>query len=459
MSGATVTPSGVRDGDPAALAGLCAVRGPSVVAYCRHVAGEADAGAAAADAFARFRVAVVAAGDTTSLNPEALLVSATRTSAAARASTSGQGDCVDVPMLLAGRAEKTIAAPDLERLESHLEQCWACRAPVARFKAAERAYRDPPEKTVDVLLTAQIVGALIAAVPSAPPPQPAAASLNGSAAQAPEAEAEAAPAPPPDQPTDHFEAPGMVEPLPEEIDPGADADAQTRRRRRREKKPDGEGAGAGALLSRLRPPGKSRGPRQPPSAQTQRREPRAFGPPLPGAERKRSALRLTIVLPIVLILLALLAALYVSGVFGGDDPASTPSVSVPTAQPAAPAIDAVPGAKGASADAVETAKARARGDDAPSPAARKKEQAESARAPAPASPPPVAANPPPAAPAVSANNPVTPPPPPPAPRRDTGAGDEKQIDAGSGATGAEQIPPPADASDVPDLAPPETTTP
>ena len=181
MSGATVTPSGVRNGDPAALAGLCAVRGPSVVAYCRHVAGTADAGAAAADAFARFRVAVVAAGDTTSLNPEALLISATRTSAAARAHVNAQGDCADVPVLLAARADKTIAAEDLERLESHLEGCWACRAPVARFKAAERAYRDPPEKTVDELLTAQIVGALIAAVPSAPPPTLAPESMNGSA--------------------------------------------------------------------------------------------------------------------------------------------------------------------------------------------------------------------------------------------------------------------------------------
>ena len=436
MSGATVTPSGVRDGDPAALAGLCAVRGPSVVAYCRHVAGEADAGAAAADAFARFRVAVVAAGDTTSLNPEALLVSAARTSAAARASTSGQEGCVDVPMLLAQRAEKTITAADLERLESHLEQCSACRVPVARFKAAERAYRDPPEKTVDDALTAQIVAALSAAVPSPPPPASAPPSPNGSPAAtleeevAPVAEAAPAPAPPPDQATADFAAPGTVEPVPAEADPGAEAAAKARRRRRREKKSSGGGAGA-------------------------------FVPPQ-GAPRKRSALRLAVVLPIVLILLALLAALYVSGVFGGDEPASTPSVSVPTAQPGPGALDRVPDAKDASADAVETAKARARGDDAPSPAAKRKEKAEAASAPTPAAPPPVATSPPPAAPAVRANTPAAPPPPPPpppAPRRDTAAGDEKQIDAGSGATGAEQIPPAADASDVPDLAPPETITP
>ncbi|HWI08075.1 MAG TPA: hypothetical protein VNT54_11230, partial [Solirubrobacteraceae bacterium] len=77
-----VTPAGVRDGDPAALAGLCAARGPSVVAYCRHVAGEAGAGAAAADAFGRFRASVVTSEDLGALNPEALLLAATRSAAA-----------------------------------------------------------------------------------------------------------------------------------------------------------------------------------------------------------------------------------------------------------------------------------------------------------------------------------------------------------------------------------------
>ena len=433
-----------------------------MVAYCRHVAGEADAGAAAADAFARFRVAVVAAGDTASLNPEALLISATRTSAAARAQASAQGDCAELPMLLAARAEKTIAPADLERLDSHLEQCWACRAPVARFKAAERAYRDPPEKTVDALLTAQIVGALIAAVPSAPPPKLAPASPNGTAEQAGVDEPQAAPV---EQPTEQFAAAGLVEPLAAEAEAKAeapaDADAEAgsaiaaARRRRREKQ--GSGAGAGALLARLRRPARQRGPRERSAGRKPRppRAPQILGAPRVRSARSRPARRLGLVLPIVLVLLALLAALYVSGVFDGDDPASTPSVSTPAAAPAAVQLDAVPGAKNATADDVETAKARARGDDVP--AAKQREKAEPERAPAAASPPPAPAGPPPAAaPAVSANNPVN----PPARRRDTGAGDEKQIDAGSGATGAEQLPPAADASEVPDLAPPtEQTTP
>jgi hypothetical protein len=40
----------VRDGDPRALAGLCEVRGPAVLAYCEVVAGR---GAAAIAAVAR----------------------------------------------------------------------------------------------------------------------------------------------------------------------------------------------------------------------------------------------------------------------------------------------------------------------------------------------------------------------------------------------------------------------
>ena len=368
----------MREGDPTALAALCAVRGPSVVAYCRHVAGKAAAGDAAADAFARFRVAVVAAGDTTSLNPEALLISATRTSAAARADITAPGHCAQVPALLAARAEKTIAVGDLERLEAHLEQCWACRAPMARFKAAERAYRDPPEGTVDPALCAQIVEALVAAVPPAPPPppEPAALSANGTA---PETEPDATPPVPLDQPTEHFAAAGMVEPkLTEEAAAYAEAEAAEAetaetaeaakaakaaeaRQRRREKRR----GGAAALLARVRPAASSRGPREQPQ-DGEPPMPTAPGAALEAPERSRPPLRLAVVLPIVLILLALLAAMYVSGVFGGNDPASSPSVSAPAATPAdttEPKVVVVPGAKDASADAVETAKARARGED------------------------------------------------------------------------------------------------
>ncbi len=451
----TVTPTGVREGDPAALAALCAARGPSVVAYCRHVAGEADAGAAAADAFARFRVAVVAAGDATTLNPEALLISATRTSAAARADITAPGHCSHVPALLAARAEKTIDPGDLMRLEAHLQECWACRAPVARFKAAERAYRDPPEKTVDPALSAMIVEALIAAVPPAPPPEPTVLSPNGRPA-APGAEAEATPPEALDQPTEHFAAAGMVEPeLAEEAAALAEAEAAEARRRRRANRT----AGAGSVLARLRPSRASREPRaQPPAADPA--VPRVGGAPRERPERTRSRLRLAIVLPVVLVLIALLAALYVSGVFGGSDPASSPRVE-PAAVPAGitePEVVAVPGAKDASADAVETAKARARGNGGSGETKKKttttkSDAATPERAPVGASPLTAGSPPPPPPPAAAPNPPVT----RPAPARDTDAGGEKRIDAGSGATGAEQIPPAADPTGVPDLAPPPET--
>jgi hypothetical protein len=173
------------------------------------------------------------------------------------------------------------------------------------------------------------------------------------------------------------------------------------------------------------------------------------------------------VLPIVLILLALLIALYVSGVFGGNDPASSPNVIRPAATPAAKttsALVAVPGAKTASGEAVEVAKARERARERGDSGAAKRDAASASNAqkastPAAASPPPAPATTPPAAPAVGANNAVK----SPAPKRDTSASADgsKQIDAGSGATGAEQIPPAGDASNVPDLAPPpeNATTP
>ena len=398
----------MREGDPASLAALCAVRGPSVVAYCRHVAGEADAGAAACDAFARFRVAVVDAGDTTSLNPEALLVSATRTSAAAHASTVAQGECREVPALLAARADKAIAPDDLARLGAHLEQCWGCRAPVARFKAAERAYADPPEKAVDPALAAQIVGALIAAAPPAPPPAhaPVAVSTNGRAAHEPVADGATADVPL-DQPTETFAAAGGLEPeRPQAQEP--------------------------AIL------------REPPEPAVARER----------AARSRPRLRLPFVLPIVLILFALVAALYVAGVFGGNDPASSPSLAVPTAEPAdLPDFElvVVPGAEDASADAVEEAKARARGDDdsgAANEDARKQDGADEAPAPAAGAPAPAAAAPPPSTNDTAEGS---------AAKRETKPSEEKQADGGGGATGAEQAPPPAEASDVPDPA--SATTP
>ncbi|MBI5104987.1 MAG: hypothetical protein HZB46_08395, partial [Solirubrobacterales bacterium] len=68
MEATPVTPTGVRDGEPAALAGLVARRGPAVLAFCREVCGPDHAPLAAAEAFARFRAAVHDAGDAGALD-------------------------------------------------------------------------------------------------------------------------------------------------------------------------------------------------------------------------------------------------------------------------------------------------------------------------------------------------------------------------------------------------------
>jgi hypothetical protein len=425
MPAVAVTPAGVRDGDPAALIGLCSARGPSVLAYCRHVAGDAAAAAAAAAAFARFRAAVVATDDLTDLNPEALLISATRNAAAEHVDREAQDECADVPALLAARADRAASAADLERLDRHLEGCWACRAPVARFKAAERAYRDPPDPTLDPEIAAQIFVALATAAPArgAEPPAPTRApSANGGARRAPAA--------------------GVLPVI------GGDDDATTEYQTLDALglKPARGRFAARAMI----------GQRLPRTASA------AARPPLlePGARAARPALRLPVVLPVGLVLLALLVALFVSGVFGGSDPASNRGVPVPAAAPSdTPPADvvAVPGAKEASARAVEIAKARdrerQRAQRERSSVPPRKATAGGIPAPPPpppaaaATPPPVAATPPPAAPAKKAPkaNPNT---------GGTEGGGSSKINAGNGATGSEQIPPAQDSTNVPDLAPP-----
>ena len=498
MSGAAVTPSGVREGDPAALAALCTVRGPSVLAYCRQVAGDSEAGSAAADAFARFRKAVVEAGDTTAVNPEALLISATRTSAAQQAHVVAPGHCAAVPRLLAERADKTLPDADLARLEAHLAECWACRAPVARFKAAERAYLDPPEPKLDPAVAEQILAALVAAVPPPPEPEPEPLVLQAPNGAVPHA------APDPDA-TQAFVSVGEPRPAapePAEYDP-ADVAADeissepaprtkrarratpallgglSRRGKRRERgpqpapapepEPEALAAAAASATAFAVAPVSEAGAHEAPAPEAIAEpapEPAAATTPDPipyeAAEyaprprdrRATRSRRLPVLLPIVLIVLALLLALFVSGVFGGSEPESSPRVSVPAAAPTGAAqadLVVVPGAKDATGDEVELAKARdrarQRGETLP---ADKSDTPAKKQAAATTPPPPPAAAGTPAANAA----PPPPPPPPPPPAVTKRASGEKQIDAGSGATGAEQIPPPADTSDVPDLAPP-----
>ncbi|MEY2440811.1 MAG: hypothetical protein QOJ46_237 [bacterium] len=508
-----MTPTGVRDGDPDALAGLCDVRGPAVFAYCEVVAGRGErAAAAAAAAFGSFRAGVVATGDLGTLNPEALLISATRHSAARYASADAPEACVRVPGLLAARADRSITLADQDWLTEHLESCWTCRAPVARFEVADKAYRAPPDTPLAAEVKAAMVAAMTAAAPirreTAETPAlagdgvqtgyaaPAAPATNGNS---PHAEPEYAP--PAEEPYTAYDLPALDPGAPSSLDEPTSAhelpadglapsdpselsaDARRARRRRTRARTGMLGAlGAGER----KPAGAEPGPA--PQARPDRRDrttrrtrpARGFTAPAAtaalaaetsGAEawdgpagasptrprrqlsgaatnRGRGLLRPAVVLPIALVVIAIIVALVVAGVFGGGEPASAPQSfsparsDTPTSTQAAPVV-VVPGAGTASAAAVEKAKARARAAKA-----KKKKAAAPKTSPAVSNagataPPPVAVNP------------VVPPPPPATPAKSNGSsGAKPKIDAGNGATGAEQLPPAKDTSTVPELAPP-----
>jgi hypothetical protein len=445
-----VTPTGVRDGDPDALAGLADIRGPAVLAYCEVVAGRGErAAAAAAEAFGSFRAGVVVAGDLATLNPEALLISATRHAAARHASTDAPPACARVPGLLAARADRSISLADHDWLEEHLASCWTCRAPVARFGVADKAYSDPPATPLPAAVKTAIVAAMTAAapvrreIPEAPvmagdgahaagPATP--PSTNGGVPQAPAGHA------PAEEPYTAYDLPALAGSVavdqPTSAIPAAELEP-----------PSGPSAGDRQARRRVRERRQARGM---PAAATAAPEDRgAGGTRMPRPRRElsrvsarrrhnRVTLRPAVVLPIALVLIAIIAALAIAGVFGGGEPASAPQSYAP--------VVVVPGASAVSAAAVEKAKARARAENARKAAAAANRGNASVDTPAAAT-----ANPAPGA-ANTAAPPLPPPPPPPA-SSPKGNGKPK-IDAGNGATGAEQLPPAKDTSNVPELAPP-----
>jgi len=454
----------VRDGDPDALAGLCAARGDAVLAYCEKVAGTAASATAAAEAFGRFRARVVATADLAALNPEEVLVNATRQAAARHGAGQAAGICGDVPLLLASRAERSISINDLERLEGHLESCWACRAPVARFKAAERAYRDPPGRPVEPDVAAAIIAALAAAAPvrgREPEPVPRAVdrlpvtehvpaitdSLGTDTSDEATAEHRQLYDDPYQDPAEHDVLPssnGSRRDL-----HGIAAAAMARLRFRR----DGAQAPERPATTAAREPRRVAG-RELPRPQ---RGPES-APPGPSA---LAAPRPPVLLPVALIASALIIALLVAGVFSGGEPASSRQSPAPAVEPQAtgktPKIVVVPGAKDATAAAVERAKQRAR--------AERRRDAKVAREPAPAptqgASTPAQVAPAPATPPAAVN--VRPPPPPPPAAADNASQPARKPSSGNprvgtdnGATGSDQLPAP-DTSSVPELAPPDDT--
>ena len=244
-----VTPTGIRDGDPAALAALVERRANAVLAYCEAVCPPAVAERAAAEAFARFRAAVAAAVAPRGLDPEELLLGATRHAAASltampapapaagrlrRAFARGdvpQDACAQLPGRLAERAEGHLSADDTALMTAHLTRHPACRALADAVDRAEAAYASPPSRTVPIGALTEIMLALTAAAPITAAP---AAALEltrvpvaDEVAPAPDAQAvEAAPEPEPEtepDPESAAEPDGTVaaaEPEPDEARSG-----------------------------------------------------------------------------------------------------------------------------------------------------------------------------------------------------------------------------------------------
>lgn len=470
-----MTPVGVRDGDPDALAGLCDRRGPAVLAYCTVVAGQQHAVAAAAEAFASFRAGVVAAGDLANLNPEALLVSATRHSAGRYAGSDAPQACARVPALLAARADRSITLADHDWLQEHLPGCWTCRAPVSRFEAANRAYVDPPATPLAPETTAAIVAAMTAAAPvrgAEPPPPPAVpeaaestyeihaegppASLNGAAAHGGDAlEADYV-----DQPTAawqigvddvdvHPEYP--AQPAPERASRLGLLSAGLGHKLRGGRRDAGHDSGqASAAAAAADAPAAE--PRRTSGSRLPRK--RHAEPAAPATGSKPGRLRPGIVLPIALVLVAIVVALVVAGVFGRGENASTPQSLAPGSSPSSQTVtspDAVPGAENATSAAIEREKARRR-------AANRKPTTTASSPNTDAADPSPAPTPAPATPAASAKPDTSTPADRPAPTGGGGSPNSKP-DNGGGGGATSTAPKPGGAAQAPAADPPTPSGP
>src|SRR4051794_20901629 len=163
---AAVTPLGVRDGDPDAVAALIRRRGAAVLGYCEEVAAPGESVAAASEALGGFRDAVAGAPDVASFDAEGQLVRATRFAAANRAPQTGRGAPM-VPTLLAARAEGDLGPDDEERLTRLLARSNEARTSADRMRRGEAAYTDPaaalPPRAAGPMVAALAAGAAIPA--------------------------------------------------------------------------------------------------------------------------------------------------------------------------------------------------------------------------------------------------------------------------------------------------------
>jgi hypothetical protein len=162
---AAITPQGVRDGDPAVLAALAARRGPAVLAFAEEVCDPHYVVRAAADAFARFRAEVADPTANAGVHPDALLLRCARRGALDLATPGPDLGCAPAAPLLLARAERSIKPREAALLKRHLETCEHCADIGDRLDAADRAYREADEVTLDPSTLAPMVAALAAAAP------------------------------------------------------------------------------------------------------------------------------------------------------------------------------------------------------------------------------------------------------------------------------------------------------
>lgn len=173
MRATNITQQLLRDGDPRALATLCEARGRAVYAYCLHVAGDAQAMEAAANAFADFRLAALAEGDLTEREAEALLRRMTRRAAArrgvnvvaARTRDPHPGACDGQEIRLVRYAEGSLAPAVSQVFAAHVAQCHMCGKALARLQAGEHAIERPPKAALPLRVTDEILWAMALAAP------------------------------------------------------------------------------------------------------------------------------------------------------------------------------------------------------------------------------------------------------------------------------------------------------
>lgn len=146
--------------------------GPGVLAYCRHVAGSANALPAAAEALSRFRIALIAEEQINEAKMLRLLHAATRSAATQRGvnviaarGRSDIGGCIGPETEVLRHVEGSLSRSQHERVEAHLRQCGLCADAQRRLTAGERALVGPPIGALAPDVIQALVDALVMAAP------------------------------------------------------------------------------------------------------------------------------------------------------------------------------------------------------------------------------------------------------------------------------------------------------